>query len=453
MLSPRARLWWDRLVRFFAGASGIVVGALAGVLRNKWLAMHLEASGIGIVSQVVAALSWLGAAAGLGLGLPVSRAVGAATGRGDDAAARRATWTAFSLTLAAGLPIALLGLLFAERVSIALLGTPEHANLVRVSMLGVIGVGLFQVAQGASAGRSDVRAPLLFALGGASAITLLTFALVPRFGLLGATTAVALLYPAGCATLLVAHGRRHPVAFHPRPRPALDPPEAKALLSVAGAALVLPLLDQGTLLALRAHFLRENGVAANGLLQAALALSQQVGALFYAYLASYAFGKISGAGGPDGIRSYTRRQWAPLIALAALAVALAMVAAAPLLRILYSSRFDPARPMMAFALFGEFGRVCLQACALGSLPLGGTRLWVRIGVVQPVALAAAYALFAASGSGPLSLPRAYAAAGVFTFATGALLMARAGLSLGGRNLALAGGAYAGLAVLLRAVTG
>jgi hypothetical protein len=125
-----------------------------------------------------------------------------------------------------------------------------------------------------------------------------------------------------------------------------------------------------------------------------------------------------------------------------------MVAAAPLLHLLYSSRFDPARTMMAYTLVGEFGRVCLQAVALGSLPLGGAGLWFRIGILQPMTLAVCYAGFAATGSGELSLPRAYATAAAVTLGISAWMMARAGVSLGARQLAVAGAGYALLLALL-----
>jgi len=446
-------LWKDRLLRFMAGASGTVITALAGAARNKWLAMHLDTAGVGIVSQIAAGQSWIGILVGLGLGLPVSRAVGARAGSGDDAGARRAVWTGFSIVAPVAVVAAGVGLVAARWLSTALLGTPDHADLVRVSMLGVIGLGLYQIVQGAVAGRSDVRAPLAMALGGVGVAAALTFMLVPRFGLLGAVLATSALYPAACIATIAVHRRRHPETFSPRPRPAFDATEAKALLSVSGAALLLPLADQGTLLALRAHFLRVHGVAANGLLQAAIALSQQVGALFYAYLASYAFGKISGAAaayGRDGVETYTRRHWTPLVLLAAAVFAIAIVGASPLLHLLYSSRFDPARRMMACALFGEFGRVCLQVVALGALPLGGSGLWLRVGIVQPVAMAVGYGVFVALGVGDLTLPLAYACAGVVTFVAGALMMARAGVRLDARRLLIAGVAYAGLALLVRA---
>ena len=207
---------------------------------------------------------------------------------------------------------------------------------------------------------------------------------------------------------------------------------------------------------LRANYLRVHGLEANGLLQAALALSQQAGAVFYTYLAGYAFGKvnaIAAAEGTAGVASYTRRQWTPLMALAVLALGFAIVAASPLLRVLYSSRFDPAQPLMAYALFGELGRVAVQALALGALAVGGTRLWFTIGIVQPVSLALAYVALAAAGVGVTSLPLAYAASGWITFAVALVRMARRGVTLDARGLALAGAAFVGLGLLARWIAG
>ncbi|MGE5179075.1 MAG: MATE family efflux transporter [Bacteroidota bacterium] len=448
------RIWRGRLLRFLAGAGATLITALAGAARNKWVALHLDTAGIGIVAQVISAQSWIGNLAGLGVGIAVSRAVGARAGSGDDNGARRSVWTGLSLVAPTAVAAALLGVAFAPRLSALLLGTSAHADLVRVSMLGVMGIGLYQVIQGAAAGRSDVRAPYGLAVGGVALAAAATFLLVPRFGLLGATLAIALAYPAACLATAALHARRYPGALARPEGGRFDRVEARSLLSVSGAALLLPLADQGVFLALRTHFLRAHGVEANGLLQAAVALSQQVGALFYAYLAAYAFGKISGvaaAQGAPGVQAYTRRHWTPLVLLAAAVFAVSIVVASPLLHLLYSSRFDPARPMMACALFGEFGRVCLQIVALGSLPLGGTRLWFRIGITQPIVLAAAYALLVAGGAGALALPLAYAGAGVITFVAGTWMMARAGVRLDARRLGITVLAYAALGLLVRVV--
>ncbi|HSQ60515.1 MAG TPA: polysaccharide biosynthesis C-terminal domain-containing protein [Acidobacteriota bacterium] len=451
--------WWTRFARLLASAGGTLVIALTGVVRNKWLATHLDTAGIGILAQVVSGQTWIGSAAGLALSLPVARAVGQASGRGADLdAGRRAAWAAAFLTFAATSAAVAAGLLFAPAISRALLGTDEHAGLVRVSMIGVVGLAFMNPVQGVVAGRSDVRAGLTFAIAGAGGATLLAFLFVPRFGLMGAAIATAILNPLGLLGVLWLHTRRHREAIFPRPRPFVASAlrEAGPLLRVGGAALALGLLDLGAMVALRSHYLRAHGVDANGLLQAALALSQQVGAGFYAYFAGYAFGKINavhGAEGTAGVRSYTRRQWTPLFVLAFLGVAIAMVAAGPLLHLLYSSRFDAARPLMAFALWGEAGRIATQMLIVGALAVGGTALWFAIGIVQPVALVAAYAWFHANGSGAASLPLAYATAGWITFAGAAVMMARRGVTLDGRGLAVAAGGFVVLAILVRFVTG
>jgi hypothetical protein len=190
------------------------------------------------------------------------------------------------------------------------------------------------------------------------------------------------------------------------------------------------------MLVIRTHFAHAEGLAANGLFQAALSLSQQGGAVFYAYLGSYAFGKISGAGGEDGVRRYTQRQWSPLIATASVAFVLAMILASPLLRLLFSNQFDPARPMMLWTLTGEFGKVAMQAWIFGSLPLGGVRLFFPLGASFAVGLAAGYIAARALGLGPMSLAAAYAFAGGFALLVSGTIMSRRGVPLTPRGMLL-----------------
>jgi O-antigen/teichoic acid export membrane protein len=451
MPSPRHRLWIDRSIRLIVSAGAILVTGVVSVVRNKWLAVHIAASGLGTIAQVVSAQNWLGTAAALGLGFPLGRTVGEALGRGDERAAARTFWTAITLTTVSTIVATAAGLLFAPALSRALLGSPEYAPLVRISMIGLAGFALSATWNGLFAGRSDLEGPLVYAIVGGAASVAAVFFLVPRWGLSGAVLAISVMYPIGLVGALALRHRAYAPAFTRPTAPWFDSREARALLGVAGAALVLSLLDLGTLLAIRSSYLRANGVAANGLLQAALALSQQVGSVFYAYLARYAFGKVSAAAadGGEGVGAYTRRQWTPLLLVATLAIGFTMAAAAPLLHLLYSSRFDPARPMMAYTLFGEFCRVAVQAWALGALPLAGTGLWFAIGVSQPLSVAALYALFASRGVGEMSLPYAYASAGLVTLLVAIVGMRSRGVSMGKREGIALLGALAFLFVLLR----
>src|SRR5689334_19170429 len=98
------------------GTSTTLASGVTGILRNKWFAQHLEASGIGILAQIISSQGWLGTTAGMGLGLPVARIVGAATGSGDLTTARRTMTTAFTLLLINSSFVIALGLFFAAPI-------------------------------------------------------------------------------------------------------------------------------------------------------------------------------------------------------------------------------------------------------------------------------------------------------------------------------------------------
>jgi O-antigen/teichoic acid export membrane protein len=452
MSSPRFQLWKDRSLRFATGSGATIANALFGIIRNKWLATHLQTVGLGVLAQSTSAQAWLGTLAGMGLGLPVGRAVGAARGQYDDPAVRRTVWTALSLIWLGSLLVATIGFLFAGPISRAHLGTSDHALLIRIAALGGAGVAFQGLLFGLFVGRSDLRANLTLSVIGGLASVAVTLALVPRWGLLGGAIGIAVLAPAGVVGVLLLHRRSYAGLLAPVPKPPFDPALARSILGVGAAVVLLTLVDLGTMITVRSHYLGMHGPAANGLLQAALALSQQVGTLFYAYLSNYAFGKVSGLGGIAEVRLYTHRHWRPLIALATLLFALAMVASTPLLHLLYSSRFDPARPLMAWALWGEFCRVSMNAWAIGALPIGGARLWLPIALAPSIGLALSYALLSRAPLGTLSLPLAYAGAGLFSLCFGGIAMSRAGVTLTRKDLGVVLVAALALAALARWVS-
>jgi len=458
MLASRLRPWTTRLQRFVLSAGPTLIYGVLGVARNKWLAQTLSPGGLGILAQVLSAMGWLGQAAGLGLGLPLTRSVAAARALDDPARERSAVRTAFGLALGAAGVVAIGVIAAAPWISTGLLGSPAYAPLIRIASIGIAGLALAGTLLALFAGRGDLRAPLTLASAGAVTATALTFLLVPRHGLGGATLAAAALLPAGCAAALLAHGRRYRTALAWRgASPGGERAWTMARVGVTG--LALGLLDQGALIALRAHYVQAYGAEANGLLQAALALSQLVGSLFYTYLATYAFGALSarvaaGPGAAEAARAYTRRQGPPIFLLAALLLGAAMIGAAPLLHVLYSDRFDPARPLMAWTLLGEYARVATQVWMLAALPIGGIRLLAPIAIATPIALVAAYAALSSLGMEILSLPRAYAAANAVGLVVAAAVMSRRGVTLGRREIAaLAVGAAVLLALARHALGG
>ena len=445
MHRERFELWRARAARLALGAGANAAGALGGAIRNKCFAYFLHTGGMGVLAQVLTAQTWVGTATGMGLGLPVAQKVGAATAANDVEAERSTVSTALLAIAAAVAVLLVIGLVAADPIARLLLGPHADAGLMRWALLGAAGLAFQGTIQGVFSGRSDVRATVTYALWGNVVATAAVLALLPRFGLRGAVIGAGCFFPAAMFGTLWIHRRDYASAFRLPQGPRFDRARWRGMIKVAGTALLLALLDQGTLLAIRTHYARTLGYSANGLFQAALALSQQVGAVFYAYLGSYAFGKVAGAAGLDGVRAYTQKQWSALIAVAIAAFAFAMVAATPLLRLLYSNQFDPAQRFMAWTLFGEFAKVCMQTWVVGALPLGGVRLYFPIGLSYPLATATAYVVGTRLGLGDLSLPVAYACAGVFALVLSGVMMTRRGVPLTPRGFLLL---LLGLGVLL-----
>ena len=251
MPASRFALWKGRALRLWLTAATSAVGAIGGIARNKWLALHLDTTGFGVLGQVVAGQTWLGTLTGLGLGIPVAQAIGAAVARDDTPAVRRTISTALAAVAAAALAVVALGLVFAPWIAAALLGSSEHTGLVRVSMLAVLGLAFQGTVQGLFAGYSDVRPPLTYALIGNAAVVSLVLLLVPRLGLAGAIWSLAAFWPTAIVLTLLLHRRTYAGALAPPGSPRFDRALGRAMLKVAFAALALALLDQGTLLALR----------------------------------------------------------------------------------------------------------------------------------------------------------------------------------------------------------
>lgn len=446
-------VWRARAARVALGLGANLVGALFGAVRNKLLAHYLGTAGVGAFAQVVTGVTWLGTITSMGLAIPVAQAVGAATARGDDDAVRRTLSTALLAIGIAAAFMATLGMIFAPALARLLLGEDGDPTLVRLAMLFAGGLAFQGTIQGLLSGRSDLRALLTYAILGNLAATAAVAALVPRFGVRGAVVGAGFFFPAAILGTLFVHRGAYRRAFAPAPTPRFDRARAGTMLKVAGTALAMSLVDLGTLLSLRTHFAHAEGLPANGLFQSALSLSQQGGALFYAYLGSYAFGKISGAEGVAGIRHYTQRQAPPFIGVAVLCFGGAMVLSRPLIHLLYSPAFDAARPMMAWTLYGEFAKVAMQAWMFGALPLGGVRLFFPLGISYPVAMAAGYGVARALGLGTMSLAAAYAFAGTVSLAIAAAVMTARGVPLTRQGFAIAAGGLAALFALAWMVSG
>src|SRR5262249_53726293 len=149
---------------------------------------------------------------------------------GDPGAVRRTVSTALSAIAACGLAVAVLGLTFAPWIATALLGSSEHAGLVRISMLAVLGLAFQGTIQGIFAGYSDVRPPLTYAIFGNVSVVGLVVLLVPRHGLAGAIWSIAAFWPAAIVLTLFVHHRAYAGALAPPEGARFDRALGRAML-------------------------------------------------------------------------------------------------------------------------------------------------------------------------------------------------------------------------------
>src|SRR4029077_15534913 len=113
--------------------------------------------------------------------------------------------------------------------------------------------------QGVFSGRSDVRATVTYAIAGNVVATAAVLALLPNFGLRGAVIGAGCFYPAAMIGTLWLHRRDYATLFRAPAGPRFDRVRAREMLKVAGTALALSLIDQGTMLSVRTHYAKTLG--------------------------------------------------------------------------------------------------------------------------------------------------------------------------------------------------
>jgi len=208
-------------------------------------------------------------------------------------------------------------------------------------MIGSPG-SLQQLVVGSSRDAPISRSLAFSAVGAWSVAATLTSSLAPtrRRG-----ARVSLLFPLGCLGAILLRRRS---------TPALDPATGEGAdrgmpRSSDGRelGLVAALVKQAFFLTIRSHYVRTFGIEATASCSR-LAISQQVGSLFYAY---------SRATRSEDQRLVARRARATthatlerIMLLAAAALLVTSLGASPLLRLLYSHRFDPRQPLIAWRL-------------------------------------------------------------------------------------------------------
>lgn len=383
-MTSRGRPSLDSLV-----ATASTLGAT--LLRAKLVALFLGPGGMGLFSQV-SLLQGLGSSLALfGVGPALTQHLAAARARGDADGMGRlvAGSAAVSLGLAAVLAagVALSGPWLAS----VLLGDASYASLLP---LVAFAVAAGAVSQYGLALWNAFRATRLLALGNlvSSALGIGAFwaALQAGGGTLPAAVAGLAAWMAAAAVVAVAtlpgllHGfgiRR----FRPDLRAVLP------LYRIGLVALGLMALDQVATLWIRTDVVRTLGAEANGLYQAAASLSQLSLGLVGTYVSGYAFARACETDA-TGQAALTRTTTVRVAGVLSLLGGAYVLLGAPLLSLLLSRDFLPARAVFPWQTAGDLLMGLGMALGLALLPARGGLAWAAHGVGTIAVQVAVYAL-------------------------------------------------------------
>lgn len=425
--------------------------ALGTLVRNKLLAVHLKPEGFGEFSQImtIAAPIWVLAQCGMAVGL--SRNTAAATA-GPDRQRQLETANVVTVFIAVASLVTILPLIFSPAGGslLAALGVRDRleqkiilAVLLSIAPLEALRNNYLSFLQGLL----DIKGISAKRTVAVAAGTAAAFPLIACFGVAGACAQAVL------ASLLVAVllGRRcRALGFRPLAM-VFHRPAARLLAAFGAASLVIAFTQNSVDALVRAHLIAFAGVSANGLYQAAFALSAQVTAVVLGSIGAYSLATLSQTASAAVLQSRLEELLRVVLPVSALALGAAGLAAAPLFALLFSSQFAGGTHFLPLLLFGNYVQVASWATGAPLLGRGLIRYWIG---VQMASTGTRYAIAVAGTPlmGMYAVPAGFVASLTLDLAAYLVICSRRiGIAPGRRTLArFAAGA---LAVVCAALAG
>lgn len=350
-------------------ASGVNV--LVGMARTKAVAVLLGPSGVGLMGVYSSLIDVAHSAAGLGVGSSGVRQVADAAASGDDARIRRATAALRCLGVALAVAGAGALALMSARISQWTFDDDEHAYAIAGLSLALLArlIADSRAAQlqGLRRIADMAKIAVLGSVSGA-AICVTCIWLLGHEGIVP-----ALVGTAAAATMVTCWYSRRP-HFEQRLRLKLSDLacEAAVLLKLGMAFMLSALLVMGAAFAVRLLIVREVGIDAAGLYQAAWTLGGlYVGYLLHAMGADF-YPRLIGAGADQATANQLiNEQTEASVLLAGPGVVATLLFASPVLSIFYSREFSGAAQLLQWICLGMALRVV--SWPLGYILVAGNR--------------------------------------------------------------------------------
>lgn len=358
-----------------AGAAQ-AVSLVVGMFRTKLVAVLLGPGGVGLIGLYESTFGLVGTLTGLGIGQSAVRQVAEAHGSGDVRQVGRTVCVLRRVCLFTGLMGAVLTACLANPLSFWTFGNTERA--LPICILGVT-LLLTAISDGQSALLRGVRriGDLARMQVISSLVTLVSNValyawlgergIVPVFVVSAAVNLGFSWWFARRATLTL-------VAVSPRETFA----EARGLVNLGLAFMFSSLLAAVVTLATRSLILRDFGIDANGLYQAAWSVSGVFAGFILNAMSMDFYPRLTAATGDGQLVNRLVNEQGEIGILLALPGLLATAVFSPwILQILYSSAFKPAAELLPWFVLGIFGRVVSWPMGFIQLAKGSAR-WFSV---------------------------------------------------------------------------
>jgi antigen flippase len=343
-----------------------------GLVRTKLVALLLGPSGVGLVGLYQSAIGTVGAVAGLGIGSSGVRKVAEAAATGDQERIGRTIRVLRRVCWITGIAAAFFTAALAWPLSVWTFGSSGQAWSIAVLgltlLLGSISAGQIALIQGIRRIGDLARIQIVSSVAG-------TAVSVGLYLWLGQKGIIPVFIFSGVATLITSwwFARRVPVPMAKLTwRQTMS--EASGLVTLGVAFMLSALLVAIVALVTRSLILRDFGIDANGLYQAAWGVSgvfagfilQAMGADFYPRLTAVAHDDVQ-------VNQIVNEQTEIGILLALTGLVGTIVLSPWLIHILYSSRFVAAAQLLPWFVLGIFGRVVSWPLGFIQLAKGSAR--------------------------------------------------------------------------------
>ncbi len=356
-------------------------GAVTALVRNKLLAVFVGTAGLGLLAQIGSLINILSALASLGIGVGMAKYVAELSAEGDYQALARLKRSGIVPTWVASAVAVLLAWVFSRKIAELLLGRPDLAWAVILSVMAVPVLVQTSFHLAILQGLKRMRHYALSSAVGAAAGLVILVPLVYFFKWNGA---VFHLVAAGTLGFLVIRfvSRRLLVEYFKAAYARFDNRLLKELLAYGLSSLAVGALYWLNLLAIRSVVLHRLGAEANGLYQVAVGISFQYLMLILSSVSTYCFPRLSELKESDSIREELRGSLRLTILLVTGCASVMLLLRHWLVPLLFTPEFQEAEKLLPVQFIADFFKAIAWMLGIWLLPQGRLRIWVSLDVIM-----------------------------------------------------------------------